>query len=86
MGVEPTNISKIANKNGINTIQSFFNKNISEKIIKEQGRAKLITSTNVFAHMSTLGDVMEGITKLLDKDGYYAFENHYIMEILNKVQ
>ncbi len=86
LGVEPTNISKIANKNGINTIQSFFNKNISEKIIKEQGRAKLITSTNVFAHMSTLGDVMEGITKLLDKDGYYAFENHYIMEILNKVQ
>ena len=86
LGVEPTNISKIANKNGINTIQSFFNKNISEKIIKEQGRAKLITSTNIFAHMSTLGDVMEGITKLLDKDGYYAFENHYIMEILNKVQ
>ncbi len=86
LGVEPTNIAKIANKNGIDTIQSFFNKDISERIINEQGKAKLITSTNVFAHMSTLGDVMEGITKLLDKDGYYAFENHYIMEILNKVQ
>ena len=86
LGVEPTNIAKIANKNGIDTIQSFFNKSTSEKIIKKQGKAKLITSTNVFAHMSTLGDVMEGITKLLDKDGYYAFENHYIMEILSKVQ
>ena len=46
-----------------------FNFNNRTALIKEQGKAKLITSTNVFAHMSTLGDVMEGITKLLDKDG-----------------
>ena len=86
IGVEPTNIAKIANANGISSIQSFFNKNTAEKIIKKNGKAKLITSTNVFAHMSTLGDVMEGIVMLLDNDGYYAFENHYIMEILEKVQ
>ena len=86
LGVEPTNIAKIANENGIETIQSFFNKKITNKIKKEKGKAKLITSTNVFAHMSTLGDVMDGITDLIDDDGYYAFENHYIMEIINKVQ
>ena len=86
IGVEPTNIAKIANKNGIKTIQSFFNEETAEKIIEEHGKAKLITSTNVFAHMSTLGDVMDGIKKLLDEDGYYCFENHYIMEILEKVQ
>ena len=33
-----------------------FNKEVTEKI-KDKGKAKLITSTNVFAHMSTLGDV-----------------------------
>ena len=36
--------------------------------------------------MSTLGDVMDGIVKILDEDGYFCFENHYIMEILKKVQ
>ena len=36
--------------------------------------------------MSTLGDVMDGITNLISDDGFYAFENHYIMEIINKVQ
>jgi hypothetical protein len=36
--------------------------------------------------MSTLGDVMDGIVNLLDDDGYFCFENHYIMEILDKVQ
>ena len=86
VGVEPTNISKIANQNGIKTIQSFFNEEISESIIKDFDKAKLITCTNVFAHMSTLGDVMEGIVNLLDEDGYFCFENHYIMEILEKVQ
>ena len=86
LGVEPTNIAKIANKNNIETIQSFFDKEITENIIKDKGKAKLITSTNVFAHMSTLGDVMDGISNLIDEDGYYAFENHYIMEIINKVQ
>jgi len=86
VGVEPTNISKIANQNGVHTIQSFFNEKTAENIIGKFGKAKLITCTNVFAHMSTLGDVMEGIVKLLDEDGYFCFENHYIMEILDKVQ
>ena len=29
---------------------------------------------------------MDAIVKLLDDDGYFCFENHYIMEILEKVQ
>ena len=29
---------------------------------------------------------MDGITNLISDDGFYAFENHYIMEIINKVQ
>ena len=86
LGVEPTNIAQIANANGIDTIQSFFNKEITDEIKSKNGTAKLLTSTNVFAHMSTLGDVMDGITNLIDDDGYYAFENHYIMEILDKLQ
>ena len=86
LGVEPTNIAQIAHANGIDTIQSFFNKEITDEIKSKYGKAKLLTSTNVFAHMSTLGDVMDGITNLIDDDGYYAFENHYIMEILDKLQ
>ena len=86
IGVEPTNIAKIANNNGIQTIQSFFNEEVAGNIVNKNNKAKLITCTNVFAHMSTLGDVMDGIVKLLDEDGYFCFENHYIIEILNKVQ
>tara|TARA_Y100000741_G_scaffold332707_1_gene288832 strand:+ start:1603 stop:2853 length:1251 start_codon:yes stop_codon:yes gene_type:complete len=86
IGVEPTNIAKIANQNGIKTIQSFFNEEAAERVLKQEGKAHVITCTNVFAHMSTLGDVMDGIVKILDEEGYFCFENHYIMEILKKVQ
>ena len=86
VGVEPTNIAKLANDNGIFTFQSFFNLETVNNIISNKGKAKLITSTNVFAHMSTLGDVMDGIVKAMDDDGYFCFENHYIMEVIEKVQ
>lgn len=86
VGVEPTNIAKIANSNGVYTIQSFFNTDSAKKVIQKMGKVKLITSTNVFAHMSTLGDVMDGIVEAMDEDGFFCFENHYIMEIIDKVQ
>jgi len=86
LGVEPTNIAKIANKNNIKTIQSFFKPKTAQLIKNKFGKAKIITATNVFAHMSTLGDVMNAICLLLQEDGFFIFENHYIMPIINNVQ
>ena len=76
VGVEPTNVAKYANARGIKTIQAPFNNKILKKIIQKYGKAKLITATNVFAHMSSLGDVIEAIYKSLEKNGYFIFENH----------
>jgi len=82
VGVEPTNMAKYAKRRGVNTIQAPFNLKIAKKIIKENGKAKLVTATNVFAHMSSLGDVMEAINKILDDNGFFIFENHYMVDIL----
>lgn len=84
--MEPTNIAKIANKNKIKTIQSFFNPKTAKLIKNTFGKAKIITATNIFAHISTLEDVMNSICLLLKEDGYFVFENHYIMPIINNVQ
>jgi len=81
-GVEPTNIANIANKNKIFTLKKFFNLSSSNHIIKLKGKAKLITSTNVFAHMATLHDVMLGVLNLMDRNSYFIIENHYIKDIL----
>ena len=82
LGVEPTNIAKIALENGIDTVQSLFNVEECKKIKKTKGKADLITATNVFAHMSTMGEVIRGIKELISDDGYFVFENHYMIDIL----
>ena len=82
IGVEPTNMAQLANQDNLETLQMPFNQNAAKLIKKKYGKAKLITATNVFAHMSTLNDVINGIIDLLDDDGHFVFENHYIIDIL----
>lgn len=82
LGVEPTDIAKYANEHGIKTIQSFFDIETSEKIKKEYGKAAVITATNVFAHMQTIGEVIMGIYNLLEDDGVFVSETHYLLDVI----
>jgi hypothetical protein len=86
LGIEPTNIGKIARDAGIETIQSFFTAALASEVRRSYGPAKLMTATNVFAHMATLGEVMRGITSVLDDDGVFVFENHYLLDVIEKNQ
>lgn len=85
LGFEPTNIAQLAEEDGIPTVQSFFSEAVAEEEVSNS-RADLITLTNVFAHMATLGMVMDGITYLLDRDGVLVIENHYLIDILERNQ
>jgi hypothetical protein len=86
LGIEPTNIGQIASAAGIETLQTFFTEPIAADIRRSYGPAKLITATNVFAHMATLGTVMRGISALLDSDGVFVFENHYLLDVIARNQ
>lgn len=82
VGVEPTNIANIANARGIRTIQSFFDIAQAKKIKTKYGKAKVITMTNVFAHMQTIGEVMMGVYHLLDDNGIFIAETHYLLDVI----
>lgn len=86
VGVEPSNTYKIAKKKGIFTINSFFNKKSSSQILKKFGKAKLITTTNVFAHTGELKEFISGVNKTLSNNGIFVVENHYLKDIIEKVQ
>ena len=87
LGVEPTNIARIArSENDIETIQQFFTKSLARDIVRDYGRARVITMTNVFAHMAPLGEVMRGLVQLLDSDGVFVTESHYLLDVLEKNQ
>jgi 2-polyprenyl-3-methyl-5-hydroxy-6-metoxy-1,4-benzoquinol methylase len=82
LGIEPTNTGEFARERGIDTIQEFFTEDLGKQISSDYGKAKLVTATNVFAHMATMGEVIRGILNILDNDGVFIFENHYIIDIL----
>ncbi len=82
LGVEPTNIAKIAKADGIPTIQAFFDIKLAKKIKKKYGPVSVITATNMFAHMQTIGEVIMGIHHLLKKDGVFVSETHYLLDVI----
>ncbi|MCL5432531.1 MAG: class I SAM-dependent methyltransferase [Patescibacteria group bacterium] len=78
LGITPEDIGKIAIKNGIPTILSYFTKDVVKQILKEYGKAKIITATNVFAHMKSVHEVIDNTLKLLKNDGVFISESHYL--------
>ena len=87
LGVEPTNIAKIANKKGIKTIQSFFDIYTARNIKKRFIKAEVITGTNIFAHVNKLDSFMRGVKLILNpKNGIFVTESHYAVDIVNELQ
>ena len=51
------------------TIINYFDKKVVNKIIKKIGKAKVITATNVFAHIDKIDELIKNILKLMKPDG-----------------
>jgi SAM-dependent methyltransferase len=85
-GIEPTNAAKLAIERGIPSIISFFNKDTAEKALAAQGRAQIITATNVFAHIEDIHNIVDGVLTLLDDGGIFITESHYFLSLLETLQ
>ncbi len=85
-GVTPEKIGEIAIARGIPTIISYFGEQVVETIKSQHGFARLVTATNVFAHMEDIHGVLDSVLKLLDDDGVFVTESHYVLDLVNTVQ
>lgn len=86
LGVEPTNVYKIAVEDGIDTIKAFFNREVAHKIETKYGKAKVIIATNVFAHVNNLSGFLKGIYALLKPGGVFISESQYLLDTIQKLQ
>lgn len=85
LGIEPAvHIANIAKKSGINTIPEFFSVNLAQEIVKTKGKAKIVTATNVFAHIDDLDEVIKGVLILLEDDGVFIMEAPYLIDFIEK--
>ena len=86
LGVTPENIGKLAIKKGIPTLLKYFDRNTANLIQKKYGKAKIITATNVFAHIDNITELMKNVLKVLKNDGVFVTESHYLMPLIKDLQ
>lgn len=85
LGIDPADeIAVAATNDGIQTIPAYFDLNVAKVIKKDLGAAKLITATNVFAHVDNLDDILDGVKELIDPDGRFMIEVAYLPEMIKQ--
>ena len=87
IGVEPARkICNISKRKKIFTINSFFNKFVSLKIIKKFGYPEIVTANNVLANVDNLDLWIKNIVRLIDNEGVFIFESFSLLDLIkNKV-
>jgi hypothetical protein len=86
LGVTPEDIGQKAIEKDIPTIIDYFSEQVVDTIIAGHGKAQVVTATNVFAHIDNADQVVKDILKLMDQDGIFISESHYLLSILNELQ
>jgi hypothetical protein len=86
LGIEPTDAGKLAIQRGIPTYIAFFNHATATRIAAEEGKARLVTATNVFAHMEMIHDVVQSIQLMLHDNGVFVSESHYLLPLVQQLQ
>ena len=85
-GIDPAkNISEIANKNNIKTINDYWSKDFADNFLKQHGSAKLVFARNVIPHVSELNSVVSGVESILGENGVGIFEIHDANIIFNEL-
>jgi hypothetical protein len=83
LNVDPAeNISAIAEANGIPTINDFWSLEIAQKILDDHQRPKLITATNVFAHVDDVRGFIAATKHCLDESGALMLEFPYGVDFI----
>ncbi len=82
LGIDPaTKIAADATARGLETWPEFLNAELTSRIVREKGRAAIVTANNVFAHVDDLAGLTNCIQALLDEDGVFVFEVSYAADV-----
>lgn len=86
VAVEPTDQALKCLAKGIPAYRSFFSRELARKMRETYGPAKVVTATNVLAHVPSPHDFAAGVVDLLGDDGVFVTENHDVAAVLDGLQ
>jgi 2-polyprenyl-3-methyl-5-hydroxy-6-metoxy-1,4-benzoquinol methylase len=67
-------------------VNEYLNKKTAKKLVRKFGKAKLVTATNVFAHIHDLDEFVESLDVLLDDDGVFFAQFPDVRNLLKENQ
>lgn len=85
-GIEPTSMADVAIAADLPTVKAFLSGDSVRQVRREHGPAKIATATNVFAHIEDVHTALDNILSLLDTDGVFISESHYLLGLLETCQ
>ena len=84
LGIDPAeNLAKKANTQGIPTLARYFTSKLAGEVVAGYSLAKIITATNVIAHIDDLHDAIDGIQVLLHPQGLFVMEAPYVVDLID---
>ena len=86
LGITPEEIGRIAIERGIPTILDYFTEKSVAHVLSEYGKARLVTATNVFAHIENVNHIADLILELLQPGGVFISESHYLLSLIETLQ
>lgn len=86
IGIDPSDISLKNRPEGCVLENSFFNLNKSEEIKEKYGSFDLIFSSNNFAHIEDIKNYAMGIELLLNEEGVFVGEVHWVGSLIKNMQ
>jgi len=78
------NISELSTKNGVRTINDFFNEKVVDEQIGEKS-VSLVNASGVFFHLEELHSVIRGIKKCLKDNGVFVVQFMYAGTMVEKL-
>lgn len=86
LGIEPSQAADVATSRGIRTRKTYFGLETAKKVRQEFGPAKVVTACNVFAHITDVHAIVDGIVAMLGEDGVFVSESHYLADLVETLQ
>lgn len=87
LNVDPaSNLTAIAESEGIPCITDFWSCKVAENVIQKYGKADLITATNVFAHVHDVHEFLQAAHDCLADEGILVIECPYIVDFIENIE
>lgn len=87
LGIEPTaSTAEAARAKGIEVEQSFFGRDLAQRLVAEGRSADLTAANNVLAHVPNINDFVGGFAILLKPEGVATFEFPHLLQLVAHAQ